>query len=438
MGCSTCAVNDKGSPGGCQNKGHCSSGTCNKLNSYDWFSVKEIKDPLFYDYVEISYKKGSRKSFVKNPTDASTGDLVVVDVGNGYDTGRISLSGELVRLQMKKKNFTEDRVMSHVVRLANERDMEKLHEARNSEKNTLIKARAIARTLDIDLKIGDVEYRGDKRKATFYFTSEGRVDFRELVRAYAKEFKVKIEMRQIGSRQESAKIGGVGSCGRELCCSTWLSDFKSVTSIAVRYQNLSINQAKLSGQCGRLKCCLNYELDVYVEAVRKFPEKSDELLTKYGKAVLVKTDIFKNLMHYSYLTAKGRSVPIALAPERVEKILKMNKRGDHPEELRDREQIRQEAALAEIDFADDVTGVIELPKEQKRRKKRRPKRRPNAKNKRPNSNNPKAKEASGGGTQNSGKNKSKSSRTKSRPNRGPKNQNSKNKNQNQNKPNKDK
>ncbi|MEM8907113.1 MAG: regulatory iron-sulfur-containing complex subunit RicT, partial [Bacteroidota bacterium] len=259
MGCSACSTSkDKnGKPLGCNSNGGCASGGCNRLNTYDWLSGLDIADPEPLDILEVSFKHGARKTFYRNPehNHIITGDMVVVDTGSGFDIGRVSLTGELVRLQMKKKRVNEDSILQKVIRRANERDLQRLEEGRNQEVATMIRARAIARSLDLEMKIGDVEYQGDRRKATFYYTADGRVDFRELIRHYAKEFRVKIEMRQIGARQESARIGGIGSCGRELCCSTWLSDFKSVSTAAARYQNLAINQSKLSGQCGRLKCC---------------------------------------------------------------------------------------------------------------------------------------------------------------------------------------
>lgn len=377
MGCSSCS---SGSPAGCGDNGHCSTGGCNKKNTYDWISVLDIHDPSAFKIVEVSFKKGARKDFFINEswTNAETGDLVVVETDSGLDTGRISLSGELVRSQMKKKKVNEDRISYKVIRKANQRDVEKLNEARQLEKPTLVRARVISRTLGLDMKIGDIEYQGDKRKATFYYTAEGRVDFRELVRSYAKEFKVKVEMRQIGARQESARIGGIGSCGRELCCSTWLSDFQSVTTTAARYQNIAINQTKLSGQCGRLKCCLNYELDTYMDALKDFPKGVDYVKTKRGKAALIKTDIFKGLMYYGYTDEKTRSPMVALSVERVKTIQKLNKAGDMPDELIDREaQIEFENSQEkEIEYA-DVTGEIELPSIQK--KKRR-----NNRNKKPN------------------------------------------------------
>ncbi len=368
MGCSSCGTGGCSS-GGCKNSGLCASGSCNKMNSYDWISTLDYDDPTAYEYVEVSFKNGARKEFFKNPTQCITGDTVLVEVtGGGYDIGVIALSGDLVRLQLKKKKTTEDRIVLNVIRRANERDLEKLDNKLQLETESMILARAIAASLDLDIKVGDVEYQGDMKKATFFFTANGRVDFRELVRAYAKEFKVKIEMRQIGSRQESSRIGGIGSCGRELCCSTWLSDFKSVNTTVARYQNIAINQTKLSGQCGRLKCCLNYELDSYVDALQHFPTHANTIMTKKGKASLVKTDIFKGLMFYVYEDISMRGVFHPLDKEKVKIILDMNKKGQHPEDLTTFAEIKDE--VKEIGFA-DVTGEIELPSNKKKKKKPR-------------------------------------------------------------------
>ncbi len=400
MGCSSC---NSGSPAGCGDNGHCSTGGCNKKNTYDWISVLDIHDPSAFKIVEVSFKKGARKDFFINETwsKAEIGDLVVVETDSGLDTGRLSLSGELVRSQMKKRKVNLDRVTHKVIRKANYRDIEKLTEARNLEKHTLVRARVIARTLGLEMKIGDIEYQGDKRKATFYYTAEGRVDFRELVRSYAKEFKVKVEMRQIGARQESARIGGIGSCGRELCCSTWLSDFQSVTTAAARYQNIAINQTKLSGQCGRLKCCLNYELDTYMDALKKFPKGVDYIKTKRGKAALIKTDIFKGIMYYGYTDEKTRSPMVALDIERVKSIQRMNKSGEFPDQLIERSaQIEIDSNQEkEIEYA-DVTGEIELPniKKKKRRnnRKKRSGNKPNKKENKENSGNRPQNQSSGG------------------------------------------
>jgi cell fate regulator YaaT (PSP1 superfamily) len=375
MGCTGCTVSSDGSPKGCKSNGGCSTGGCNRLNTYDWLSSMDIVDTDPFDIVEVSFKNGARKDFFRNKdhTRAITGDMVVVETGNGSDIGKVVLSGELVRLQMKKKKTKENDVAHHIIRRANERDLERLDEARSLEMPTMVRARAIARNLGLEMKVGDVEYQGDRRKATFYYTADGRVDFRELIRHYAKEFKVKIEMRQIGARQESARIGGIGSCGRELCCSTWLTDFKSVTTAAARYQNLAINQAKLSGMCGRLKCCLNYELDTYLDALEQFPKGADKLQTEAGTAVLVKTDIFKGLMYYAYQKEGSRGKLYALEAVRAREIKEMNSTGEKPLDLVSL-QVEQDIPLGEEDmgFA-DVTGVIELPEEERRRKKKKKK-----------------------------------------------------------------
>ena len=377
MGCSTCSVSANGTPTGCGDKGHCSSGSCNKKNTFDWLTTLEIDDPMAYNIVEVSFKKGNRKAFFINPTHtrAITGDLVVTESSAGYDVGRIGLSGDLVRLQMKKKKVDEATVIHKIVRIANYRDQEKLQEARSLEKNAMIRARAITKTLDLDMKIGDVEYQGDKRKATFYYTANGRVDFRELVRMYAKEFRVKIEMKQIGSRQESSLIGGLGTCGRELCCSTWKSNFETVTTTAARYQNLAINQTKLTGQCGRLKCCLNYELDTYIDALGDFPKKADSIKLEGGYANLVKTDIFKGIMFYSVQKDNIRGPLLALDKDKVKELIALNKKGVLIKDIN--AVVYQQIVKEEVDednveheFA-DVTGDIVLPEIERRKKSKR-------------------------------------------------------------------
>ena len=388
-GCST-GTNADGTPKGCNSNGGCSTGGCNKLNTYDWLTKLDLPDTNDFGFVEVSFKNGARKAFFQNTphTRAITGDMVVVESGAGLDIGKIALSGDLVRLQMKKKRVTEDAVTLKIVRIANDRDLERLYEARAKEPQLMVTARVIARTLELDMKIGDVEFQGDKRKVTIFYTADGRVDFRELIRQFAKEFRVKIEMRQIGARQESARIGGIGSCGRELCCSTWLTDFRSVSTAAARYQNLAINQTKLSGQCGRLKCCLNYELDTYMDALEDFPKKVDALFTEAGKAILVKTDIFKRTMYFAYLKEGGsRGKFFGLPVERVKEIIEMNKNGEKPSELMSDEArfgAMEETLATSVEFGDDegLTGVIELPPEQRKRrnksrnKNRKPQNRP--------------------------------------------------------------
>lgn len=380
----------------------------------------DVVDTDPFDIVEVSFKNGAHKGFYRNQdhTRALTGDDVVVETGTGLDLGRVTLSGELVRLQMKKKKTSEKDVLHKIIRKANERDLERLAEARSLEMTTMVRARAIARSLELDMKIGDVEYQGDKRKATFYYTADGRVDFRELIRHYAKEFRVKIEMRQIGARQESARIGGLGSCGRELCCSTWLTDFKSVTTAAARYQNLAINQSKLSGMCGRLKCCLNYELDTYLDALEQFPKNADKLQTEAGTAVLVKTDIFKGLMYYAYQKESGRGKLYTLEASRVKDIKAMNKKGEKPADLVSL-QVIFETDAEDIDMGfEDVTGVIELPEEKRSSKRRKKKKKPNNRDSRSNSSQNKSsnnsKSQAGDDDKNSGDHKKSGGKSRSR------------------------
>lgn len=334
-----------------------------------------IRDPAPFEFVEVNFKNGSRKEFFKNPpfTRASTGDWVIVEsASGGYDVGKISLSGELVRLQMKRKRVRIDAKLQAVVRKAHERDLERLDEVRRQEKAVMVQARAIARALDLDMKVGDVEFQGDGRKCTFYYTADGRVDFRELIREYAREFKVKIEMRQIGARQESARIGGLGNCGRELCCSTWLSEFKSVNTAAARFQNLAINQTKLSGMCGRLKCCLNYELDTYIDALEDFPDRAEKLRTAAGLAILVKTDVFKRLMFYTYAENRGKFFPLHV--DQVWDALDLIKKGELPvslEEILSKTPPKEEEPEEDEPDYESVNDVLELPLEKRKKKKKK-------------------------------------------------------------------
>ena len=339
------------------------------MSTFDWLSHLGVDDAYTTDIVEVSFKNGASKDFYHAPPELQvyTGDYVAVETKNGYNVGSISLSGELVLLQLKKKGVKEAKVTESVLRKANDRDLEKMHEARKLEFPALIKARAIARTNHSPMKVTDVEYQGDCRKATIYYTADSRVDFRELVRQFSHQLRVKIEMRQIGPRQESGRIGGIGSCGRELCCSTWLSDFHSVNTAAARYQNIAINQTKLSGQCGRLKCCLNYELDTYMEALEAFPKKADKLRTDAGLGILIKTDIFKGLMYYTYKENRGVLLPIPV--DKVHEILALNKAGKQPANLQGFQEVIENTE--EVFEYEDVTGAVELPTEKRRRKKKK-------------------------------------------------------------------
>ena len=297
MGCGSCGTSK---PGGCQSNGGCSTGGCNRLNVHDWLLNLPFSDPeSSCKIVEVSFKQGSRKEYFRNATLQffEKGDYVTLEGVSGFDVGEVSLTGELVRMQLKKNKLDENSPeIKKIIRRATERDIEAFHISKGREKDILARSRAAAMELNLQMKLSEVEIQADGKKATFFYTADDRVDFRELIKKYATDFKFKVEMRQIGIRQEAAKLGGIGSCGRELCCSTWLHDFKSVNTTAARYQNLSINQTKLSGQCGRLKCCLNFELDTYLDALQNFPDYADSLDTAMGTAHLIKKDIFKNLM----------------------------------------------------------------------------------------------------------------------------------------------
>lgn len=371
MACKSCGTgtNEDGSPKGCGSKGSCGTSSCNKRSSYDWLADLGIDDPYANNIVEVSFKDGASQDFYHAPAELEvfTGDNVAVETDNGLNVGRITLSGELVRLQMKKKRVPETKVTRSVVRRANLRDMEKMQECRELEKSTLVKARAIARQNHVKMKISDVEYQGDGRKATIYYTADERVDFRELVRQFSHQFRVKIEMRQIGPRQETARLGGIGSCGRELCCSTWLSDFTAVNTAAARFQNLAINQQKLSGQCGRLKCCLNYELDTYMEALESFPRKADKIKTAAGLAILIKTDIFKGVMFYTYKENRGMLYPIPVA--KVHELIAINRAGDLPADLHSHQLVVE--SKEEVFEYEDVTGAVDLKPLEKRKKRRK-------------------------------------------------------------------
>ncbi|MBK9328195.1 MAG: hypothetical protein IPM95_02545 [Sphingobacteriales bacterium] len=359
MSCNSCGTVG-GMPTGCKNNGHCATGGCSKLEVHDWLSDITADPFAKYNIHEVSFKNGSRKGFYRNDKrfDLYTGDYVIVEAVQGYDLGQITLSGELVRLQMKKKRVKESSEdIRSILRIAKDNELHLMEQARAKEKQTMLKARVLARNLGLDMKLGDVQYQADGRKATFYYTADGRVDFRELIKVLAAEFKVKIEMRQIGARQEAGIVGGIGSCGRELCCSTWLTSFKTVNTTAARYQNLSINQTKLSGQCGRLKCCLNYELDTYLDALRDVPEKAETLQLETGEARLMKTDILKGLMFY---TVKGSGTFYPISLENVKMILEMNANGKRPADITELVEVEEKAGVEEVlEFA-DVVGHISL------------------------------------------------------------------------------
>ncbi len=374
MSCSNCSSGG-GTPRGCQNNGNCSSGGCNKLEVYDWLANMALpSNQAPYDIVEVRFKN-SRKNFYRNSKSISlqVGDVVVVEETSGYDIGVISIVGELARIQVKKKetNF-KPLEAKKIHRIATQEDIDKWIKARSLESGLMQRSRTMAIELALEMKISDVEYQGDLTKATFYYTAEGRVDFRQLIKNMAEEFKVRIEMRQIGSRQEASRLGGIGSCGRELCCSTWLTDFRSVSTSAARYQQLSLNPQKLAGQCGKLKCCLNYELDMYIDSMKSFPKAEVRLKTDKASAYHIKTDVFKRQMWYAY-EGDSSSGLIALSPERVKEIIELNIAGKKPKELL---EFTTPVVVKEPDYS-NVVGQDSLNRFENSFKKKKNKPKPN-------------------------------------------------------------
>jgi cell fate regulator YaaT (PSP1 superfamily) len=304
MSCKSCSTGTDGQPKGCKNNGTCGTDSCNKLTVFDWLANMSLpQGQEAFIGVEVRFKNG-RKQYYKNTENLtlSIGDVVATQAQSGHDIGMVTLTGELVKIQMKRKKVdinNEEDVMK-IYRKASQRDIDVWSQARDREEPMKVKARQFAIDLKLHMKISDIEFQGDASKATFYYTAEERVDFRELIKLFAKEFRTRIEMKQVGFRQEASRLGGIGSCGRELCCSTWLTDFRSVSTSAARYQQLSLNPLKLAGQCGKLKCCLNYELDSYLDALKNFPKTDTKLYTEKGTAVCQKTDIFKGHMWFAY------------------------------------------------------------------------------------------------------------------------------------------
>lgn len=376
MGCSNCSSGG-GTPRGCKNNGTCSSGGCNKLEVYDWLANVALPGGQTpYDIVEVRFKN-SRKAFYRNSKNLSlqAGDIVVVEASPGFDVGVVSVVGELVRIQVNKKapGFKPMEARK-IMRIATQPDVDNWIKARALEKDVMFSSRTLAVNIGLEMKISDVEYQGDLTKATFYYTAEGRVDFRQLIKDMAEAFKIRIEMRQIGSRQEASRLGGIGSCGRELCCSTWLTDFRSVSTSAARYQQLSLNPQKLAGQCGKLKCCLNYELDMYLDAMKSFPKSDVKLQTEKGTATHIKTDVFKRQMWFGYSgeAAIGTGL-IALSPERVQEIIKLNKDGKKPKDLKEFGEVKEPV----VSDYENVVGQDSLNRfehvfKKKKKKKRRP------------------------------------------------------------------
>ncbi|MEM1406374.1 MAG: regulatory iron-sulfur-containing complex subunit RicT [Bacteroidota bacterium] len=368
MGCSSCATAD-GKVAGCNNNGGCLTGGCNKMNVFDWLSNMDLPVVDKFPYVEVRFK-GGRKEFFKNSENLNliTGDAVIVDVPNGHHLGHVSLQGELVRLQMQKnkiKNYDEIR---KIYRLAHQKDLEKYEDVCKREAPTLYRTRHIIQGLKLSMKLSDIEYQADNSKATFYYSADERVDFRELIKILATEFKIRVEMRQISLRQEAGRLGGIGSCGRELCCSTWLSNFKSVSTSAARYQNLSLNPSKLSGQCGRLKCCLNYELETYMDALEDIPTLGRPLQIEKGNAKLQKTDIFRRIMWFGYDDENAwHPIPV----DRVKHIMALNNKGKKPASLLEDDVPGKDDSALNSDLERLDNKFKQGPKKKKRRKKRR-------------------------------------------------------------------
>ncbi|HEY9184369.1 MAG TPA: regulatory iron-sulfur-containing complex subunit RicT [Salegentibacter sp.] len=378
MACSSCSTKD-GQPKGCKNNGTCGTDSCNKLSVFDWLSNMSLPQGVeVFNFVEVRFKNG-RKDFFRNTENLSLsmGDVVATEASPGHDVGMVSLAGELVRVQMKKKKVTPDSAeILKVYRKATQKDIDVWEEYRQREEAIKKRAREIAIRLKLSMKISDVEFQGDGSKATFYYTADDRVDFRQLIKEFAREFNTRIEMKQIGLRQEAARLGGIGSCGRELCCSTWLTDFRSVSTSAARYQQLSLNPQKLAGQCGKLKCCLNYELDTYLEALKAFPRTDTKLYTKKGTAVCQKIDIFQGFLWYAY---EGEWMNwYKITAKQANKIIQSNK---NKEDVASLEEF--EVQLLETEKKPDFNNVVgqdsltrfDKPKGKKSRGKGRKKRR---------------------------------------------------------------
>ena len=430
MGCGSCGTSS-GLPKGCNNNGACGTDGCGKLSVFDWLSNMQLPTGQEkFNFVEVRFKN-DRKFYYKNENNISLniGEVIAVEGTPGHDIGVVTLTGELVRIQMKKKNLSwtaED--VKKVYRKANQNDIETWVEFRDREKQTMVDSRIMAKNLNLEMKICDVEYQGDGAKVTFYYTAEGRVDFRQLIKEYAGKFGVRIEMKQIGYRQEAAKVGGIGSCGRELCCSTWLTDFRSVSTAAARYQQLSINSQKLAGQCGKLKCCLNFELDSYLDALNSFPSMESRFETEKGWAHCVKIDVFKKEMWFAY--DKGGIVWHKFSVEDIQEFLAMSAKGQKTEPLED---LAKNVEETKPDFV-DVIGEDSLErferKEKQNKKRKRIKKPTNSGTEKvsANANNQRPQQA-----------KQKANEVKDQPNR-PENKPGKNPNQskknNQNRPNK--
>ncbi|GMN07775.1 regulatory iron-sulfur-containing complex subunit RicT [Croceitalea sp. MTPC5] len=384
MGCSSCSTGKDGQPRGCKNNGTCGTDGCNKLTVFDWLSNMSLPNGQKpFDGVEVRFKN-SRKEFFRNTeqTPLAIGDIVATQAKSGHDVGMVTLTGELVKVQMKKKKVApDDKTLPKIYRKASQRDIDIWQKCRDKEEEIKKRSREIAISLNLQMKLSDVEFQGDGSKATFYYTAEDRVDFRQLIKDMAKAFGIRIEMRQIGYRQEAQRLGGIGSCGRELCCSTWLSDFRSVSTASARYQQLALNPQKLAGQCGKLKCCLNYELDTYLEALKDFPSQDTKLQTEKGVAFCQKSDIFKEMLWFSYKNDAANWH--ALHKDQVLEIIEINKTSKKIASLEAYvvETVSEEKLVFENVVGQDSLNRFDKPKNHRKKKRRNKKRNPNKNNK---------------------------------------------------------
>lgn len=372
MGCTSCSSGVDGQPKGCKNNGTCGSDGCNKLTVFDWLSNMALPgDQKPFIGVEIRFKNG-RKHFYKNSEklSLSMGDVVATEAMSGHDIGIVTLTGELVKVQMKKKKQPEKvEELPKIYRKATQKDIDIWQTVRAKEPEIQKRSREIAIHLGLKMKISDIEYQGDGSKTTFYYTAEERVDFRQLIRDFASAFSTRVEMKQVGFRQEAARLGGIGSCGRELCCSTWLTDFRSVKTSAARYQQLSLNPQKLAGQCGKLKCCLNYELDTYLDALKDIPKNDIKLITEKGIAVCQKTDIFKRILWYGYEKQGMNWHQISV--DKANEIIALNKKGEKVSCLEDFEEVERvsESKIFENAVGQDSLTRFDKPKSKNNRRR---------------------------------------------------------------------
>ena len=380
MACGSCGTTENGVPKGCKSNGNCGTGTCGsgseKLAVFDWLSNMTLPTgEALFNIFEVRFKNG-RKHFYKNPENIalSMGDVVAVEGSPGHDIGVISLAGELVKVQMKKHKIEADsEEVKKIYRKANQRDIDVWQQARDKELETQTRGREIILRLGLKMKLSDVEYQGDSQKATFYYTADSRVDFRQLIKDLASAFSIRVEMKQVGARQEAARLGGVGSCGRELCCSTWLTDFRKVTTSAARYQQLSLNPQKLAGQCGKLKCCLNFELDTYLDALKDFPKSDKILKTEKGEATFIKMDIFKKLLWYTY--KEERSKWFCLSLDQVKEIIELNQNKELAAPLEDYESDIETPVKTDFEnvVGQDSLTRFDVPKKKRNNRRRKSK-----------------------------------------------------------------